>query len=91
MAENLSLTDTINESFNLQKFVIGYMGTRRIWGLPETIIVTVVYSLILVTGVIGNVCTCMVIIRNNYMNTATNYYLASLAISDVLTLILGKF
>ncbi|WAR08041.1 PK1R-like protein [Mya arenaria] len=37
----------------------------------------------------GNVCTCIVIARNNYMHTATNYYLFSLAVSDMLTLIFG--
>ena len=49
------------------------------------------YGLIFLTGVVGNVSTCIVIIKNNYMHTATNYYLFSLAISDVLTLILGKY
>jgi len=37
------------------------------------------------TGVIGNVTTCVVIARNSYMHTATNYYLFSLAISDMLS------
>lgn len=50
---------------------------------------TVLYVLILVTGVIGNVITCIVIARNRYMHTATNYYLFSLAISDLLLLVLG--
>ena len=50
---------------------------------------TILYILILVTGVIGNLVTCAVIVRNRYMHTATNYYLFSLAISDLLLLILG--
>lgn len=50
---------------------------------------TVLYVLILVTGVVGNVLTCVVIVRNRYMHTATNYYLFSLAISDLLLLVLG--
>ena len=56
----------------------------------ETWILTFVYCAIFITGVVGNICTCIVICKNNYMHTATNYYLFSLAISDVLTLILGK-
>lgn len=56
----------------------------------ELAILTLVYSIIFVTGLIGNVSTCIVIRKNTYMRTATNYYLFSLAISDVLTLILGK-
>jgi hypothetical protein len=50
---------------------------------------TLVYSLILLTGLLGNVSTCIVIAKNNYMHTATNYYLFSLAISDLLLLLSG--
>ncbi|XP_067126509.1 pyrokinin-1 receptor-like [Centruroides vittatus] len=50
---------------------------------------TFVYAIILITGMIGNVCTCVVITRNKYMHTATNYYLFNLAISDLLLLIMG--
>ena len=73
------------------KYLESKMGPQRIWGLPVTIILTIVYCVIFFSGGIGNVCTCIVIIRNRYMHTATNYYLFSLAISDALTLILGKF
>nr|XP_043068057.1 pyrokinin-1 receptor [Drosophila bipectinata] len=51
--------------------------------------VTVVYSLIFITGVIGNISTCIVIKKNRSMHTATNYYLFSLAISDFLLLLSG--
>jgi hypothetical protein len=44
---------------------------------------------ILLTGVVGNVSTCVVIARNKHMHTATNYYLFSLAISDLLLLVSG--
>lgn len=57
--------------------------------LYTAIPMTLLYVLILVTGVIGNLITCVVIVRNRYMHTATNYYLFSLAISDLLLLILG--
>ena len=79
-----------NWTFDERQFVETFMGHRRIWGLTETMAVTIVYSLIFVTGIIGNISVCAVIIKNKYMHTATNYYLFSLAISDVLTLILGK-
>ena len=66
-----------------------YLGSRY-RGKVESVILTVVYSIIFLTGVIGNVSTCIVITTNSYMHTATNFYLFSLAISDMLTLILGK-
>ncbi|XP_036323188.1 pyrokinin-1 receptor [Rhagoletis pomonella] len=51
--------------------------------------VTIIYSLIFVSGVIGNISTCIVIKKNRSMHTATNYYLFSLAISDFLLLLSG--
>ncbi|XP_055607936.1 uncharacterized protein LOC129755453 [Uranotaenia lowii] len=51
--------------------------------------ITIIYVLIFVTGVIGNISTCIVISKNKSMHTATNYYLFSLAISDFLLLISG--
>ena len=58
--------------------------------LTTVIPMTLVYTFILATGVIGNICTCIVIYSNRYMHTATNYYLFSLAVSDLLLLVLGK-
>lgn len=51
--------------------------------------ITVIYAIIFLTGIIGNLSTCIVIFRNKSMHTATNYYLFSLAISDLLLLISG--
>nr|KAF6347078.1 neuromedin U receptor 2 [Pipistrellus kuhlii] len=51
--------------------------------------VTMVYTLIFVVGVAGNVLVCLVILRHQTMKTPTNYYLFSLAISDLLVLLLG--
>jgi neuromedin U receptor 1 len=51
--------------------------------------ITIIYSSIFITGLFGNVLTCFVIIRNKTLHTATNYYLFSLAISDLLLLISG--
>ncbi|XP_054267456.1 pyrokinin-1 receptor-like [Macrosteles quadrilineatus] len=50
---------------------------------------TCLYAVILVSGVVGNISTCVVIARNKHMHTATNYYLFSLAISDLLLLLTG--
>lgn len=55
------------------------------------ILLTVIYVIIFITGVLGNVVTCIVIARNKGMHTAVNYYLFSLAVSDLLLLISGKF
>ncbi|XP_054266925.1 pyrokinin-1 receptor-like [Macrosteles quadrilineatus] len=51
--------------------------------------ITIAYSIIFFSGVTGNIVTCIVIARNKHMHTATNYYLFSLAISDLLLLVSG--
>lgn len=57
--------------------------------LAIVIPVTVIYCLIFLTGVVGNISTCIVIKKNRSMHTATNYYLFSLAISDFMLLLSG--
>lgn len=59
--------------------------------LNVNILLTVIYLSIFVIGVVGNICNCLVIAdkRNKYMKSATNYYLFSLSISDLLLLIFG--
>lgn len=59
--------------------------------LKMVIPLTIAYVTIFVTGIFGNVTTCIVIIRNPSMHTATNYYLFSLAISDLILLVLGEW
>jgi neuromedin U receptor 1 len=73
---------------NLTDYVYILLGGRCVE--PSIALPTVVlYAIILLFGVFGNVCTCVVIIRNSSMHTATNYYLFSLAVSDLLMLVLG--
>lgn len=52
--------------------------------------ISICYFIIFVTGILGNVITCIVIAKNKTMHTATNYYLFNLAVSDFLVLIFGE-
>ncbi|CAJ0960053.1 unnamed protein product, partial [Mesorhabditis belari] len=73
---------------NISQLVVTWMGQRC--PSPSIMYPTVViYSLILFLGLVGNVCTCIVIFANKNMHNPTNYYLISLALSDLLILILG--
>jgi neuromedin U receptor 1 len=67
-----------------------------IYGLPPVrdslfvvVPITIIYFVIFVTGVIGNISTCIVIAKNKSMHNTVNYYLASLAISDFILLMSG--
>lgn len=80
-----------NETFNgseAENATFSLLGPQRD-SLYLVIPITIIYSLIFVTGLFGNIITCTVIIRNKSMHNATNYYLFSLAISDLLLLISG--
>lgn len=78
---------TLNDKC-VENYLHTYLGPRS---LPlETLVpVTIIYIIIFVTGVFGNVTTCIVILTNQYMQTATNYYLFNLAMADMTTLIVG--
>ena len=56
----------------------------------QLIPLTIIYVAMAITGIIGNVSVCWVILRIPYMRSATNYYLFSLAVSDLLILLLGN-
>jgi len=74
---------------DVDAFLEQHLG-RRYRNMAESVALVSVYCAIFLTGVAGNVCTCVVIVRNKRMHTATNYYLFSLAVSDLLTLIFGQ-
>eukprot|EP00094_Tigriopus_californicus_P002588 TCALIF_02500-PA protein Name:"Similar to CapaR Neuropeptides capa receptor (Drosophila melanogaster)" AED:0.38 eAED:0.38 QI:0/0.5/0.2/0.6/0.5/0.6/5/0/278 len=69
---------------NLSLYIQQRLGPRH---LPLTTIIpiTIVYLCIFVFGLFGNLSTCLVIVKNKYMHTPTNVYLANLAVSDLLT------
>ena len=53
------------------------------------IIITVFYLTVFVTGIIGNISVCNVILCSSHLHTAMNYYLVSLACADLMIIILG--
>ncbi|XP_052744597.1 neuropeptides capa receptor-like [Bicyclus anynana] len=92
---NETYDDFYNRCNNLSKFDCSeeemlwwLMGSRRL-PLTEIVPISVVLVVIFLTGVVGNVCVCVVIVRNPGLHTATNYYLFSLAVSDLLLLLFG--
>lgn len=83
-------TTTGNESdFDVTDYLTSRLGWRH-RTQAESVALTLAYCLILLTGVIGNLATCAVIVKNTTMHTATNFYLFSLAVSDTMALVLGK-
>ncbi|XP_076445830.1 neuromedin-U receptor 2-like [Babylonia areolata] len=81
-----ALLPPANHTPDVERLLTSLLGARR-KDLTSVMALTLVYCLLFLTGVVGNVSTCIVIARNSYMHTVTNCYLFSLAVSDVLTLI----
>ena len=52
--------------------------------------ITIIYTIFLLVGVCGNLITCIVILNNEYMWTATNVYLLNLVVADIATLVISK-
>uniref|UniRef100_A0A336L8B3 CSON001786 protein n=1 Tax=Culicoides sonorensis TaxID=179676 RepID=A0A336L8B3_CULSO len=77
-------------SFNCteEQYLEYWRGPRSL-PLSTALSVTILFVGIFVTGVIGNLIVCVVIVRHAAMHTATNYYLFSLAVSDLIFLMLG--
>ncbi|XP_070765404.1 neuromedin-U receptor 1 [Enoplosus armatus] len=95
LGENCAnLTSGVNSSHNNledaclteEEYLEKYLGPRR---SSVFLPVCLIYLVIFMIGVVGNVLTCTVIARNKVMWTPTNYYLFSLAVSDLLVLLLG--
>lgn len=59
--------------------------------VPSNLLIplTVVYLIIFVTGVVGNMSTCLVINTHYLLQTSTNRYLLNLALADLVSLIAG--
>lgn len=83
---NSTLADVDQACLAEEVYVEMMMGPRR---SSMFVPVCLAYLAIFVVGVVGNLLTCSVIARNKMMWTPTNYYLFSLAVSDLLVLLLG--
>uniref|UniRef100_A0A3P8TU08 Neuromedin U receptor 3 n=1 Tax=Amphiprion percula TaxID=161767 RepID=A0A3P8TU08_AMPPE len=62
------------------------LGPKR---SPYSFPVTCVYLLVFLIGLSGNLLTCAVIAKHKKMRNPTNFYLVSLAASDLLVLLFG--
>ncbi|XP_063772620.1 neuromedin-U receptor 1 [Pseudophryne corroboree] len=73
-------------NLTVEEILFKYLGPRRSNNFTT---ICVIYLLIFAVGAVGNTLTCIVIIKHKIMRTPTNYYLFSLAISDLMVLVMG--
>ena len=88
MNRSIMIGNVSNLAAECEEILLQKLGPRH-HEPPLTVVLLSIYATIFVTGVFGNLFTCVVITRTSYMRTTTNYYLLSLAISDLVLLIIG--
>ena len=71
-------------------FLEEVIGPQRKYGKNKIWIPTILYSIVSILGIPGNILTCMTIITNSYMRTTPNFFILNLAITDLITLLGGK-
>lgn len=82
----LSFLDPEALNMTAEQLRLEFLGPRQsVFFIP----ICTTYLLIFAVGAVGNALTCLVILRHRFMRTPTNYYLFSLAASDLLVLLLG--
>ncbi|XP_051161881.1 neuropeptides capa receptor-like [Leptopilina boulardi] len=81
----MEMEDSENSDLKYLDKLLGPQQLPLIIAVPLNLI----YIIIFFVGIIGNLATCMVTIKNSSMQNITNYYLFSLAVSDLLLLIIG--
>ncbi|KAJ8011239.1 hypothetical protein DPEC_G00056090 [Dallia pectoralis] len=84
--ENVSAKEMEDMCLTRTLYLEKYLGFRQ---SPVFLPVCVTFLVIFAVGVLGNALTCAVIVRFKVMHTPTNFYLFSLAVSDLLVLLLG--
>ena len=52
---------------------------------------TIFYVVVFLSGLFGNLSVIIVIVKSKGLHCAMNYYLISLAMADILIILLGKY
>jgi hypothetical protein len=63
--------------------------SKRSLPMDRLLPLTIVYTIIFIVGLVGNLTTCIVIRKHPVLQTQTNRYLLNLALADLLTLTVG--
>ena len=87
ISKNRSWNELTSKEQN--ELLLQALGPQTKYGIKKVLIPTVFYSTVSFLGFPGNVLTCLIIWKNSYMKTAANWLIFNLAITDLVTLLLG--
>lgn len=63
---------------------------KHFYSSGHGVVILILYTIICILSFLGNLVTCIVITKNSTLQNATNCYLFSLSVSDVLLVISGR-
>ena len=90
ISSNVSVVSTISSFTDLDCFLIDfskYIPDRFLYNHVDKVVSTMVIPCVAVFGVISNVSFLIVVWRLKQMRNSTNFYLANLAVADMLFLV----
>ena len=77
-------TDSQWVGSSIDEIVDHFLNSLFTYREPRTIILTVLYTLLFILALVGNLVVIAVIMCNQSMRSVTNYFLFNLAVADLL-------
>ncbi|OWF43951.1 hypothetical protein KP79_PYT26402 [Mizuhopecten yessoensis] len=84
----LSHWDESNSSYS--EFVSLAIGRNKSLGYVTGIVLTLIFCLEFIFGVVGNVSVCVIMMKRRFLHMEINAYHASLAVADVLRVLIER-
>lgn len=85
-ADDTNETQSYGPLLELNAFEAAQRGYFR-HSIPASVVVTVAYSMVFIVGLLGNSFVVTIVYKSPRMRTATNYFIANLALADILVLL----
>ncbi|KAH3818311.1 hypothetical protein DPMN_119915 [Dreissena polymorpha] len=85
--DNGSMDSMLNVSDLLDYETIPYLGEKRALPVYEVVLKVILFTVIIIIALVGNLLIIVSVIRQKQMQTTTNFYIANLAVADLLVTI----
>lgn len=86
---NVSIVDDIFDNKSKHKFDFASQLSKNTGGISGVIMLIGSFGILVITAIFGNILVCHVIFKNRKMHTVTNIFIANMAISDLLLVLLN--
>ncbi|XP_038077280.1 G-protein coupled receptor 54-like [Patiria miniata] len=87
MGEDYSYSASFSYLYSFYDYNSSAFGTEPEVGV-HTVLVPIIFGIITIVGLVGNVCVVVVIARNRSMRTVTNFFIMNNAITDMVFIVI---